>query len=140
MALRLHPAQPAAPSPPVGAATSHDVDPRPHEPGGNGEASERQTAPRNNPRRRDSSRWLPIQSIRASRGNRFRVHALADGSWRIGFITRLGHRDFPADPATDAAFAEFYRMTTADQIDAAAGDMMARGPITRTRMLLPATV
>ena len=44
-----------------------------------------------------------------------------------------GHRYFPAHPATDAAFAEFYRMTTADQIDAAAGDLMARGPMTQTR-------
>jgi hypothetical protein len=79
-------------------------------------------------------------NTRIACGNRFRVHALADGSWRIGFTTRLGYRDFPADPATDAAFAEFYRMTTADQIDAAAGDLMARGPMTRTRMLLPATV
>jgi hypothetical protein len=79
-------------------------------------------------------------NTRIACGNRFRVHALADGSWRIGFTTRLGYRDFPADPATDAAFAEFYRMTTADQIDAAAGDLMARGPMTRTRALLPATV
>jgi hypothetical protein len=56
--------------------------------------------------------------------------------WRIGFTTKVGYRDFPADPATDAAFGEFYRMTTADQIDAAAGDLMARGPLTRTRALL----
>ena len=71
-----------------------------------------------------------------ARGNRFRVHALAAGGWRIGFITRLGYRDFPpGDPATDAAFGEFCRMTTADQIDAAAGDLMARGPMTRTRAL-----
>ena len=79
-------------------------------------------------------------NTRIARGNRFRVHALADGSWRIGFTTRLGYRDFPADPAIDATFAEFYRMTTADEIDAAAGDLMARGPMTRTRVLLPATV
>ena len=46
-------------------------------------------------------------NTRIACGNRFRVHALADGSWRIGFTTRLGYRDFPADPATDAAFAEF---------------------------------
>ena len=45
-------------------------------------------------------------NTRIARGNRFRVHALADGSWRIGFTTRLGYRDFPADPSTDAAFAE----------------------------------
>ena len=76
-------------------------------------------------------------NTRIARGNRFRVHALADGSWRIGFTTRLGYRDFPADPAIDAAFAEFYRMTTADEIDAAAGDLMARGPMTRTRYSSP---
>ena len=34
-----------------------------------------------------------------ARGNRFRVHCLAGGGWRIGFTTRLGYRDFPAgDP------------------------------------------
>jgi hypothetical protein len=75
-------------------------------------------------------------NTRIARGNRFRVHALADGGWRIGFTTKLGYRDFPSDPATDAAFDEFSRMTTADQIDAAAGDLMARGPMTRTRSLL----
>ena len=71
-----------------------------------------------------------------ARGNRFRVHSLAGGGWRIGFTTRLGYRDFPlGDPATDAAFREFASMSTADQIDAAAGDLMARGPMTRTRAL-----
>jgi hypothetical protein len=78
----------------------------------------------------------PTGNTRIARGNRFRVHAIADGGWRIGFTTKLGYRDFPSDPATDAAFGEFSRMTTADQIDAAAGDLMARGPMTRTRALL----
>jgi len=78
----------------------------------------------------------PMGSTRIARGNRFRVHALADGGWRIGFTTKLGYRDFPADPATDATFGEFYRMTTAGQIDTAAVDLMARGPLTRTRALL----
>jgi hypothetical protein len=81
----------------------------------------------------------PTGNTRIARGNRFRVHALADGGWRIGFTTKLGYRDFPANPATDAAFGEFPRMTTADQIDAAAGDLMARGPMTRTRALLAVT-
>ena len=71
-----------------------------------------------------------------ARGTRFRVHSLAGGGWRIGFTTRLGYRDFASgDPAIDAAFGEFATMTTADQIDAAAGDLMARGPMTRTRTL-----
>ena len=38
-------------------------------------------------------------------------------------------------PSTDAAFSAFATMTTADQIDAAAGDLMARGSMTRTRAL-----
>ena len=138
MALRLFP----HPAPPHSGrrATSHDVDPRSHEPGGNGEALERQTAPE--PPKTKGLVQMATHTVntRIACGNRFRVHALADGSWRIGFTTRLGYRDFPADPATDAAFAEFYRMTTADEIDAAAGDLMARGPMTRTRVLLPATV
>ena len=78
----------------------------------------------------------PTGNVCVARGNRFRVHSLAGGGWRIGFITRLGYRDFPpGDPATDDAFSEFATMTTADQIDAAAGDLMARGPMPRTRAL-----
>ena len=82
----------------------------------------------------------PTATRLIARGNRFRVHSLAGGGWRIGFTTRLGYRDFPpGDPATDAAFSEFSRMTTTDQIDAAAGNLMARGPMTRTRALLAAS-
>ena len=78
----------------------------------------------------------PTGNTLIARGNRFRVHCLAGGGWRIGFTTRLGYRDFPpGDPSTDAAFSAFATMTTADQIDAAAGDLMARGPMTRTRAL-----
>jgi hypothetical protein len=109
---------------------SHCVDPRSQEPGGNGEALERQEPPKTKGLLQMATHTV---NTRIATGNRFRVHALADGSWLTGFTTRLGYRDFPADPATDAAFAEFYRMTTADQIDGAAGDLMARGPMTRTR-------
>ena len=78
----------------------------------------------------------PTGNALIQRGNRFRVHSLASGGWRIGFTTRLGYRDFPpGDPATDAAFSAFATMTTADQIDAAAGDLMARGLMTRSRAL-----
>jgi len=78
----------------------------------------------------------PTATTLIARGNRFRVHSLAAGGWRIGFITRLGYRDFLlGDPATDAAFSEFASMSTADQIDAAGGDLMARGPMTRPRAL-----
>ena len=122
----------SAPSPRAGAARPHMTLTRAHM-NPVGTARRYSASPSPSPPKTKGLVQMATHPVntRIACGNRFRVHALADGSWRIGFTTRLGYRDFPADPATDAAFAEFYRMTTADQIDAAAGDLMARGPMTR---------
>ena len=41
----------------------------------------------------------PTGNTLIARGNRFRVHSLTGGGWRIGFTTRLGYRDFPPAPS-----------------------------------------